>query len=256
LQIKGTATWAWPAVAWDGAPQPVIRPPILLGVHHKTGSKWMLAAFGSLPDMIRRTGRAFHFSYHSKFNDDLLSTDFLGMHLIRDPRDVVLSGMHYHKKADEKWLHRTQTRLGGLTYQQKLNALASEDEQFIFELENRGRMTVDGMTAWRYGDPRVFEARYEELIADVTGEMFAGILRFLQLDEEMVGVGVSHFMRSTLFPGRPIPSNHPHIRSGQREQWRSAFRRWHGERFVEVLGDSLIKLGYERNHDWVTRLPV
>jgi hypothetical protein len=67
---------------------------------------------------------------------------------------------------------------------------------------------------------------------------------------------VELFLETSLFPNRPIPQGHDHIRNGRPEQWRTAYRRWHGEQFVEVLGDCLIRLGYERDNSWVDRLPV
>jgi hypothetical protein len=45
--------------------------------------------------------------------------------VIRDPRDVIVSGANYHCKADEPWLHIPEKRFGGLTYHQKINSLTS-----------------------------------------------------------------------------------------------------------------------------------
>jgi hypothetical protein len=246
------------AVAAAGAEPAQIPLHMLIGVHHKTGSKWMLSVLDPLYGALKKRGfpHDLYFSYHSKFSDDLLSLDFRGFHLIRDPRDVVISGMHHHMKAsDEVWLQLKQNRFDGLTYQQKILSLPTERDQFLFELEQRGKLTIFGMTSWNYKDPRFFEARYEDLINDVDGRMFGDVLRFLLLPDDLVEAGVLRFKQQTLFPNRAVPTNHPHIRSGKAEQWRNYFHRWHGERFVEVTGDALITLGYEPNHDWVTRLP-
>jgi hypothetical protein len=40
------------------------------------------------------------------------------------------------------------------------------------------------------------------------------------------------------------------FRSGKRAGWREEFTAQHQRRFCEIAGDLLIRLGYERNHDW------
>ena len=217
----------------------------------------MQEVFGGIQAALvqhRQTARIY-FAPHSKFPGDLLAQNFRGLHLIRDPRDVVLSGLHYHKKSGEKWLHVRSEEYRGLTYQQKLNSL-DPDDQIVLEMQRTARAAVREMTEWHYDDPRFFEARYEDLIEDASGEKFGRILAFLGLRGSVAVQGVAVFRQVSLFPGKPIPQNHSHIRSGRSGQWRTDFRRRHGERFVEILGDCLIRLGYEPDNDWVRRLPA
>lgn len=69
--------------------------------------------------------------------EELSDCSYRGLHLIRDPRDVILSGMHYHLRAPEKWLHDPEPDYGGLSYQEKLNSLDGDGRLFL-EMERLG----------------------------------------------------------------------------------------------------------------------
>jgi hypothetical protein len=237
---------------------------ILVGTHHKTGTIWMHETFLriALATKLQFTAMSnredpepadITLAHHSQFSPRMLGGEYRGLHVIRDPRDIVISGLHYHRKSDEGWLHLSRPKLGGLSYQQKLNSL-DPDDQFSFELENAAMWTVEELLGWRYDNPRFHEARYEELIVDAKGEYFGRILRFLGFDEAQVDHGLAVFLRTGIF-NKPQPANDPHIRSGKPAQWKGFYHQWHGRRFVEVFGDCLIRLGYEPDNEWVGHLP-
>lgn len=93
-------------------PQLKLSKKILIGTHHKTGTVWLLSIFkkicysyslnfynglqSNLPEQFD-----VFFQTHSKFDLDSFDDEFRGIHLIRDPRDVVISGSFYHQKAIE-----------------------------------------------------------------------------------------------------------------------------------------------------------
>ena len=69
-------------------------------------------------------------------------------HVIRDPRDILLSGWQYHQTAGpkgEKFLHVARADLGGKTYQEALNSIADKDEQILFEMREKRTVTVQEM---------------------------------------------------------------------------------------------------------------
>src|SRR4051794_29132107 len=97
---------------------------LVVATHHKTGTVWMDGVFktiasdlgaqyanvqsarGQLDDLDH--GPFILFSCNSDFGDlaSLLDRGNVRvLHLIRDPRDVVISAMHYHKASRESWLH-------------------------------------------------------------------------------------------------------------------------------------------------------
>jgi Sulfotransferase domain len=238
---------------------------ILVGTHHKTGTVWMQKTFRQIAktlgldfvNLLRdpppyRGDVLFH--PHSGFDDTITAGDFRGLHLVRDPRDIAISALRYHRDSKELWLHEPRDEFGGVTYQEKLNSL-SQDEQFLFDLRGSTSDTLRQILAWRYDDPRFFEATYEQLITDQRGEYFASIMRHLGFDSLSVAASTAVFLRCSI-AGKPLPADHRHIRSGRPEQWKRGWRRWHGERFIEAFGDCLIRLRYEPDDGWVERLPL
>ncbi len=92
---------------------------ILVGTFHKSGtvlmqSIWAQAcrSMGIAIWMMNRHSKppnpnwqvAFH--YDSEFGDLPLQHLHRGLIVIRDPRDLLISGMHYHRKSQELWLHQ------------------------------------------------------------------------------------------------------------------------------------------------------
>ena len=102
-----------------------VAPRILcVGTHHKTGTIWMQQVFKALSaaldvpklSMWKRAvkrlpaeGRVLGTNWDSAFPTELMAReDVLFLHIIRDPRDVLLSGARYHETAPaskEDWLH-------------------------------------------------------------------------------------------------------------------------------------------------------
>ena len=66
------------------------------------------------------------FANHSQLELDELG-DFVGSHMIRDPRDVIVSGYFYHLWTDEAWAHVAHDEFAGKSYQQHLNSLDQSD---------------------------------------------------------------------------------------------------------------------------------
>src|SRR5581483_12442001 len=103
---------------------------ILVGTHHKAGTVWLLSIFQRI---CQQYGWRIHhgvaatpppefdvfFPWNSQFDRAAIQPPFKGIHMIRDPRDMIVSACFYHQKATEKWLHVRQDSLGGLTYQEK-----------------------------------------------------------------------------------------------------------------------------------------
>ena len=239
--------------------------PVLIGTHHKTGTVWMKNVFSAFAEEF---GYRFHnvevqkdfpredflFAPHSRFSEDLKQGDYRGLHLIRDPRDMVLSGVRYHLDSKEKWLRQPRESLGGLSYQASLAKLPPA-EQFKFELEHLAVNAFSELGAWDYEDKCFVELRYEELIEDETGAKFRRAAESLPLTSPEVDALCQLFIHQSLFNPRIRMHMPRHIRDGSPRQWIQQMSRQQGEWFVDIAGDLLIALGYEKNHDWVLGLP-
>lgn len=232
---------------------------ILVGTHHRAGTMWIGGIFRKIARHLvleffsgpqRDLPRNFDifFQNHSVFDLEALPFDYRGVHVIRDPRDVIVSGCFYHQNANEAWLHVRRKEFGGLTYQEKIVSLPSVDEQLLFEMEYHGDPIWD-MVAWSYSNPNFLEVRYEDLRADNSMMLFRRIFTFLGFPAEVIPCLLQIAYDNSLFSGKV--RNSVHVRSGDAGQWRKYFKRTHRARFVELFGDALIRLGYERNNDWV-----
>lgn len=233
---------------------------ILVGTHHKTGTTWMLSLFegfcAALGDRLHggpqaelpRSARVF-FQDHSRFDFASLDRAYRGLHVIRDPRDVLISGARYHARSAESWLHRRNWRLFGLTYQEAIRRRRSLCDAVAFEMDHAGGATIREMLAWDRTRPEFFEAKYEDLIVDRELTLFRRILSFLGYDPAVVPV-LERIVRerSMYFGGRVADPTH--VSDGRPEQWREVFDDRLRRRFFSRFGDALNRLGYETDDLW------
>jgi hypothetical protein len=232
---------------------------ILIGTHHKTGSGWLQSIFRNIcsqHSLIFYSGHQdslpaqfdVFFQNHSRFELDSLGAPFRGIHLIRDPRDVIISGCFYHQKSKEEWLHRPSKDFQGLTYQQRINNCSNIDDKILFEMEHVGRETIEDMLNWDYTHPSFYELKYEDLIKDIDLVLFQKIFSFLGFPGSLIPSLLSISYKNSLFSGELHKSTH--IRSGKPNQWKKHFKTLHKNRFLELFDNALIKLGYEKDDNW------
>jgi len=243
----------------------------VVATHHKTGSVWMCRVFKQIatklgiPFVKIAPGRepsaapgipAIVFSNHSNFRSlpGLLERPKTKIvHLIRDPRDIVISGMHYHRDAREQWLHRPDPDLDGMTYQQKLNSLSDDHSRYLFEMQHNAKRTIKGMRRWNYSLPNAMECKYEDLINDVEMVTFTKMIVHLGFTPDEQNLCRKYFWDRSLF-GNAKKIKPGHVKSGSSQQWREAFDRQLAGKFIEEFGDSLIELGYENDNSWIETL--
>ena len=248
---------------------------LCVGTHHKTGTVWLrrvlhdIKADQGLPLMqlhnprrLRRVedGRTHLIvNWDSSFPEALFARDDARViHMIRDPRDVLLSGARYHVTAPlgrEKFLAVPRDDLGGLTYQEHLAALPDDTARMIFEMDNKHAETLQQMLDWDYGRAGGVEWRYEDLIADTDCTAFRAALEGFAIAGLDIDRAVESFWTHSLFGGvarKGARGQHAaHIRSGQVAQWRTKMPRAVAELYAERYGAALVALGYETDTSWV-----
>ncbi len=246
------------------------RPLIVHCSHHKVGTVWFRRVLGTLATAYDlriercvgkpvdpRTDIAFFRAGRHYRREDLPGRVFRGSHMIRDPRDVVVSGYFYHLWTDEEWAHLPGgPAWGGLSYHDFLNSV-DRDRGLLAEIERSAASNLADMAAWDYGQPEFLELRYEDVIDDELS-WFSRVFEFYGLDDEAVRVGLDAVARFSIRsqPSTPAPGNQrQHVRSGRTGQWRGEFGRDHVEAFKALTGDLLVKLGYESGQDWSCEPP-
>ena len=177
-----------------------------------------------------------------------------GVHIVRDPRDVLISATHYHLRARERWLHLPRPRFGGGTYQEAIRSAGTIRDALLFELRHRTRRVIRGMTSFPRL-PGVPTITYESLIADDALLTFEEMFSFLGFSGPTLEVALKCAIDNSIALNAARPRS-GHIRSGKPEQWREVFDRGLGQRFAAEAGDALIALGYERDDSWLSELPA
>lgn len=249
---------------------------ICVGTHHKTGTIWMRKVFRDIArvqdipfmqcyraealEKAAPTGPQILVNWSSTFPPAVMDLpDARFIHIIRDPRDVLLSGMRYHRVGpllNEKFLREERDEWGGLNYQDYLNALPDDLARLTFEMENKHHDTLRKMLKWPYGHPNAAEIRYEDLIEDTECTIFRSILERFGFDGLHIDSAVQSFWDKSLFGGMAKKDELEdrvalHISSGQKAQWVRKLPREIAEIYADRYQDALEALGYADNSDWV-----
>ncbi len=254
---------------------------LCVGTHHKTGTVWMRRTFHKFaesegipviradpamrPASLPASGPALVVNWSSEFSTALMDApDARFLHMIRDPRDVLLSGYRYHLTAptgNEKFLRIPRRDLGGLTYKEHLNSLPDLVSGLLFEMNGKHAETLAEMLAWPYGHPHAVDLRYEAMIDDTDCALFRAALAQMNVAgfdaERLTGFYWTH----SLFGGLADRSNRKanvtkHVRSGKSEQWRTKLPREVAEVYAVRFGSALKFLGYAEADDWVGECPL
>ena len=181
--------------------------PIFLFTHHKAGSKLIRKIFHHTISRqkswayTRREGfvRTLPFDFdiyqfgHGLVSDEVLKNEFVGVRIIRDPRDIIVSGYLYHKRTTESWAntrtsidyHKDLTypnvpkplihesiedkmdyikRNNNLTYKENLCSL-DQNSGLIFEMDGYSKITINSML--KFPDiPNIITIKLEDFESD------------------------------------------------------------------------------------------
>jgi len=173
------------------------KPLIIFSCYHKSGTtllRHFIADYAEKHDLTWREGHCERFSATdfqemdiwfdpwgtalvphdlSKENrnvEEATGRNCIGVHLIRDPRNIIVSGYLYHKSQEKEAAWKGY-------YKETLNSL-DQDNGLLFEMSRTARETITRMQKWDYSNDIFLELRYENLMQNFTGT-FQRILRHI-----------------------------------------------------------------------------
>ena len=244
------------ATARMGAVAPPDNAPVMfVATHHKVMTTYFNAVLRLLAFGLNRRFQCVHIeqpdpasklvlSMHGKLDLAALGP-YRGIHIMRDPRDMIVSGYHYHKWTHEAWVHRLDE--SGVSYQEKLNRANTRDglfmeiDHFIFFY----RATLD---TWNTSDPDVLEVAYEDLMGPEKDTLYKQIFGHVGLSGDALALAVDLMRlfeaKSRTGRRKDVVAQKSHVRSGRSGQWRNELEPEHLAYIEQELGPVLRKFGY------------
>lgn len=138
-------------------------------LHHKAASSW---ATGIAKVITFKSGLIFSLNSYS---GDIavfplatpeiatqLPSGALGVHLIRDPRDIVVSGYYSHMNT-----HKIRTWHELQVHRDALKAESNQSRRLMLEMDFSERF-ISPMLEWNYDNPNILEWKYEEVCFEST----------------------------------------------------------------------------------------
>lgn len=169
-----------------------------------------------------------------------------GIHIVRDPRDMVLSAIRYHLVSDEAWLHQKNDAFGGMSYQQKLTSYETIEDRIRFELDHYMGRAIRQMGSFdRQGVFR--DVMYEDLIVDKDMMLWHELMVGLGLGGRDIIRGLGAYWQSSVFgemKEAAVSGTHKHIRDSRAKQWEAQLSAQGLKIIQDVFEDQIVGLGY------------
>lgn len=186
-----------------------------------------------------------HLHAHPQIVAELCREGIVPFFILRDPRDVVVSHVHYVTEMEPNHAHHRFYRevLQSFDERLRVSILGREEWGALFpDIRRR----FEPYLGW-LSRPEVLVVKYEGFLADRR----ATLERIL--DHVLEGGFPLACSRSTalnILEQSIQPHRSPTFRQGRSGGWRECFSPEHRRLFKEVAADLLILLGYEQDDQW------
>jgi hypothetical protein len=201
-----------------------------------------------------------------------LDRPYRAIRMVRDPRDIWVSGYLYHRHCHEGWCtntdldltppiqwpkvdysfaHRPEDwkrdyleRLGGKSYRQNLLDRSLTDG-LDFELAGYTGCTLEAMRDWELAGADATDVKLEDVMADFDGAMLGIFSHFgFTPEQSKAALEVARSEDVNRMDGAAIASR-PQIHSRTISKWRDILSPVRIARFEALYGDLILALGYD-----------
>lgn len=165
--------------------------------------------------------------------------------ILRDPRDVVVSHVHYVTEMEPQHALHTYYTQELHSFDERLNVSICGLPEIGFPFPDI-RARFEPFLGW-LDAPAVLTLCFEDFITDRDSALERVLKHAVQRGFPLdVSWDVAHQVLADSID----PQRSPTFRSGKIGGWRKQFSEQHKRLFKEVSGDLLIRLGYEADNDW------
>jgi hypothetical protein len=156
------------------------------------------------------------------------TSDFRGVHAVRDPRQIFVSGYYHHREGhDILWPGFYWEKLAEDRPQlQRLNL----EDGLLYELDNISADVLGQLRGWE-DDERVLQVKVEDLAARPE-QVLGDVLKFLRVED-----------------GGPLDARNESANPDSQD-WRAVFTPRVKKAFKERFNDLLVRYGYEKDASW------
>jgi hypothetical protein len=189
-----------------------------------------------------------HLYFDPRYAEGLARLHTVNYFIYRDPRDVVVSEAHYLRDMN-RWhrLHPYFRRLSSMEDAVMLSITGLEPPVPGIVYPNIAERFAR-YEGWLQCD-ECLAIRFEDLTSDRQPELIRQIAEFYaRRTGSPIDVEACVKTMSTLV----APQKSHTFRSGKKAGWQREFTPAHRQRFAELAGNLLIRLGYEPNFDWAS----
>ena len=187
-----------------------------------------------------------HLYFDPRYAEELAQRHAVNYFIYRDPRDVVVSEAHYLRDMN-RW-HRLHPYFRRLTSIE--DAIMLSITGFDPPVPGINYPNIAARFARYHGwleRDDCLAIRFEDLTSERQPELIRQIAEFYA-----PRTGSTFDLEASVqtMSTRIAPQKSHTFRSGKKAGWQREFTPAHRQRFAELAGDLLVRLGYEPNLDW------
>jgi sulfotransferase 6B1 len=190
-----------------------------------------------------------HAAFHPMLKSLTEELEFKQVILLRDPRDLVVSQAFYIQREPLHHHHDFFARKLKSDEERIMSCIRGFQEGVSSEtpLLSVGELFA-GFEPW-LGDASTLVIRFEDLVGSRGGGNSMAQLSYIRRIGEFIGRPLSPEQNRQI-ARKMYGTGSLTFRKGQTGDWRNHFTEAHRKAFKVVAGDTLIRLGYERDLNW------
>ena len=184
-----------------------------------------------------------HLFARSEVIKRICSSAFIPYFIFRDPRDVVVSHVFYVTDMEARHVHHNYYQsLPDFNARLTVSILGRPDANVEFpNIADRFAPYLGWLD-----QPSVLKIHFEDLIHERLATLNHIIDHFLA----RVPLRTRREWFLEALESSINPSHSPTFRSGKTGEWKKHFTGEHKRILKQIAGDLLVRLGYEKDHDW------